>query len=64
MSQPAVVTMGTFDGVHRGHQAVLAEATRRARAGKLASVLVTFECLCCEELSPECGPPVGFVVRS
>jgi len=35
--------MGTFDGVHRGHQAVLAEVTRRARAGKLASVLVTFE---------------------
>jgi len=35
--------MGTFDGVHRGHQAVLAEVTRRAQAGKLASVLVTFE---------------------
>jgi riboflavin kinase/FMN adenylyltransferase len=35
--------MGTFDGVHRGHQAVLAEVTRRARAGKLASVLVTFD---------------------
>ncbi len=43
MSRPAVVTMGTFDGMHRGHQAVLAEVTRRARAGKLASVLVTFE---------------------
>ena len=43
MSQPAVVTMGTFDGLHRGHQAVLAEVTRRARAGKLASVLVTFD---------------------
>ncbi|HXE82472.1 MAG TPA: bifunctional riboflavin kinase/FAD synthetase [Gemmatimonadales bacterium] len=39
----AVVTMGTFDGVHRGHHAVLAEVTRRARAGGLTSVLVTFE---------------------
>jgi riboflavin kinase / FMN adenylyltransferase len=43
MVQPAVVTMGTFDGLHRGHQAVLAEVTRRARAANLASVLITFD---------------------
>src|SRR5256885_13797254 len=43
MSQATVVTRGPFGGVHRGHQAVPAEVTRRARAGKLASVLVTFD---------------------
>jgi riboflavin kinase/FMN adenylyltransferase len=43
MTRPAVVTLGTFDGVHRGHRAVLAEVERRARAGNLASVLVTFD---------------------
>lgn len=39
----AVVTLGTFDGVHRGHQAVLAEVSRRARAGGLTGVVVTFD---------------------
>ena len=38
-----VVTVGSFDGVHRGHMAVLQEIARRARATGRASVLVTFE---------------------
>jgi riboflavin kinase/FMN adenylyltransferase len=46
MSRPSagtVVTCGTFDGVHRGHQAVLGEVTRRAAANGWTSVLVSFE---------------------
>lgn len=39
----SVVTVGTFDGVHLGHRAVLAEVVGRARAGRRAAVVVTFE---------------------
>jgi len=37
-----VITVGTFDGVHRGHWAVLQEIRRRARESHRRSVLVTF----------------------
>lgn len=38
----AVVTIGNFDGVHRGHQAVLGGVARRARELGLPSFAVTF----------------------
>src|SRR6185436_12842625 len=38
----SVITVGTFDGVHRGHWAVLQELERYARADERAAVLVTF----------------------
>jgi riboflavin kinase/FMN adenylyltransferase len=41
--QGTVVTVGTFDGVHRGHWAVLEELVRVARAKSLSSTLVTFD---------------------
>ena len=54
----AVVTVGTFDGVHLGHRAVLDEIARRARASGLASVLVTFEPHPLEVVNPSAAPPL------
>lgn len=39
----AVVAIGNFDGVHRGHQAVIGEAGRIARERKAAQAVLTFE---------------------
>src|SRR5213594_2466739 len=51
-----VATVGTFDGVHRGHQAVLAEIVRRARARGLASLVVTFDPHPLEVVNPAAAP--------
>jgi riboflavin kinase/FMN adenylyltransferase len=40
---PSVVTIGNFDGVHRGHQAVIAEVIERAHALHAHSIVVTFD---------------------
>ena len=39
----SVVTIGAYDGVHLGHQAVIAEVRRRAEASGSASTVVTFD---------------------
>jgi riboflavin kinase/FMN adenylyltransferase len=39
----SVVTLGNFDGVHRGHQAVLARVVEEARARGDRSVAITFD---------------------
>jgi riboflavin kinase/FMN adenylyltransferase len=40
---PCVVTIGNFDGVHLGHQALLTEVKKRAHNLKLESAVITFE---------------------
>ena len=40
--QPCVVALGTFDGVHLGHQALIGEAVREAGRRHLPSVVWTF----------------------
>ncbi len=51
-----VVTVGTFDGVHRGHQDVLARLVRRAHDRGLPSLLVTFEPHPLEVINPAAAP--------
>jgi riboflavin kinase/FMN adenylyltransferase len=53
-----VVTVGTFDGVHRGHWTVLGEIRARARSAGLRSVLVTFDPHPLTIVRPEAAPPL------
>ena len=52
-----VVTVGTFDGVHRGHHAVLEAAAGRAERAGCGSMLVTFEPHPLEVVNPPAAPP-------
>jgi riboflavin kinase / FMN adenylyltransferase len=54
----STVTVGSFDGVHLGHQAVLREIDRRARGAGRASVLVTFDPHPLEVVNPGAAPPL------
>jgi len=55
-AEGATVTVGTFDGVHRAHHAVLGETARRADAAGRAGVVVTFDPHPVEVVRPERAP--------
>jgi riboflavin kinase/FMN adenylyltransferase len=51
-----VVTVGTFDGIHRGHHAVLSSLLRQAKDAGLAPLVVSFEPHPLEVLKPTVAP--------
>jgi riboflavin kinase/FMN adenylyltransferase len=52
------ITIGTFDGVHRGHQDVFARLVRRAQILGVPSLLVTFDPHPLEIVNPAAAPPL------
>src|SRR5262249_52329651 len=54
----SVVTIGVFDGVHRGHQQIIGHAVKRAGELGLQSVVVTFDPHPAEVVRPGSHPAV------
>ncbi|MFN7778446.1 MAG: bifunctional riboflavin kinase/FAD synthetase [Betaproteobacteria bacterium] len=55
--RPCALTIGNFDGVHRGHRALLARVVQAARERNLASAVMTFEPHPREFFAPAAAPP-------
>ncbi|MCW2814003.1 MAG: riboflavin kinase/FMN adenylyltransferase [Nocardioides sp.] len=53
-----VVTIGVFDGVHRGHQLIIGRAVDQARALGVPSVVLTFDPHPSEVVRPGSHPPM------
>lgn len=54
----SVVTIGSYDGVHRGHQLIIGRAVERARSLGVPSVVVTFDPHPSEVVRPGSHPPL------
>ncbi|MFE4399055.1 bifunctional riboflavin kinase/FAD synthetase [Kitasatospora sp. NPDC056808] len=54
----SVVTIGSFDGVHRGHQLIIGRAVERARELGVPAVVVTFDPHPREVIRPGSHPPL------
>jgi riboflavin kinase / FMN adenylyltransferase len=59
----SAVTIGVFDGVHRGHQRIVARAAEVAAAHRLPLVVVTFDPHPDEVVRPGSHPPLLCTIR-
>jgi riboflavin kinase/FMN adenylyltransferase len=55
---PSIATIGNFDGVHRGHQWVIAEVVARARSLGLRSTAITFDPHPARVIRPDSSQPL------
>ncbi len=55
--QGCVATIGNFDGIHLGHQAVIGQLAEKASERHLPMTLITFEPQPQEYFSPQASPP-------
>ena len=53
---PSVVSIGNYDGVHRGHQSVIRTLVAKAEQLQAAATVVTFDPLAREYFSPGSVP--------
>ena len=60
---PSVVSIGFFDGVHRGHQTIIQRAVRAAEKAGVRSVVVTFDRHPMEVVNPGTQPKLLMTLR-
>jgi riboflavin kinase / FMN adenylyltransferase len=58
IARPTVLTLGVFDGLHLGHQAIIRQVVDRARAVNAAATVLTLEPHPRAVLHPESAPPL------
>jgi riboflavin kinase/FMN adenylyltransferase len=62
--RPIALTIGNFDGVHRGHQAMLGRLSEAAEDLALPSAVLTFDPHPREFFAPGAAPPRLSTLRS